>query len=189
MSSISLKGSISNTLNAYYLALPYAFLRYEYKILFCSTGLPLARTRWVWSAFSRHCPLSFNQGHWLTSATLIIFHLKKFRECWKLNPGLLGEKKICHLCAMHHPKYINLYQALMNWNESIVQISTPKISFFVMFVVATNFGSRWNQPVGVGIEGGWCCLSCMFPEGAVNSSSSREHKTDESILTNNFSLG
>ena len=24
--------------------------------LFCSTSLPLARTRWVWSTFSCHCP-------------------------------------------------------------------------------------------------------------------------------------
>ena len=45
---------------------------------FCSTGLPLARTRWVWSTFSRHSPLSSNQCHRWTSATLIIFPLKFF---------------------------------------------------------------------------------------------------------------
>ena len=30
-------------------------------VLFCSSGLPLARTRWVRSSFSSFCPLSFNQ--------------------------------------------------------------------------------------------------------------------------------
>ena len=70
---------------------------------FCSTGLPLTRTRWVWSTFSSHCTLSSNQRWWLTSATLIIFLLKKFQECWKSNPGLLGEKQVCYLCAMQPP--------------------------------------------------------------------------------------
>ena len=40
--------------------------------LFCSTGLPLARTRLIRSTFSSHCPLFSNPRHWLTSATLII---------------------------------------------------------------------------------------------------------------------
>ena len=40
---------------------------------FCRTGLPLARTRWAWSTFSSHCPLSSNQHRWLTWATSIIF--------------------------------------------------------------------------------------------------------------------
>ena len=54
---------------------------------FCVTDLPLARTR-VQSTLSSHCPLSFNQHHWLTSATLIIFPFRiKFREYWESNQG------------------------------------------------------------------------------------------------------
>ena len=33
----------------------------ELAIFFCSTGLPLARTRWDRSTFSSHCPLSSYQ--------------------------------------------------------------------------------------------------------------------------------
>ena len=36
--------------------------------LFCSTGLPLASTRWLRSTFSSHCPLSSIQCRWLISA-------------------------------------------------------------------------------------------------------------------------
>ena len=43
--------------------------------IFCCTGLPLARTRWVRSTFSSHCSHSSNQRRWLTSASLIIFPL------------------------------------------------------------------------------------------------------------------
>ena len=39
------------------------------------------RTRWVWSTFSSHCPLSSNQRRWLTSATSIILPLNFFWEC------------------------------------------------------------------------------------------------------------
>ena len=56
---------------------------------FCSTDLPLGRTRWVWSTFSSHCPLLSYQRWWLTSATLTIFPRKDFvkaenrtRSCW-----------------------------------------------------------------------------------------------------------
>ena len=44
----------------------------------CCTGLPFSRTSWVWSTFSSHCPLSYNQRHWLTSATSTIVTLKIF---------------------------------------------------------------------------------------------------------------
>ena len=39
-------------------------------MFYCSTGLPLARTRSVWSTFSSHFSLSSKQRRWLTSATL-----------------------------------------------------------------------------------------------------------------------
>ena len=54
-------------------------------LFMCNIGLPLAWTRWVPSTFSSHCPLSSKQQHWITSASLIIFPLKKFRECWEVN--------------------------------------------------------------------------------------------------------
>ena len=73
------------------------------KNFFCRTGFPLARTRWVQSIFSSHCPLSSNQCHWLTSATLIIFPPEVFWECWELNLGLLSEKQVCYLYAMQPP--------------------------------------------------------------------------------------
>ena len=38
------------------------------------TSLLLASTKWVWSTFSSHCPLSSNRIGWLaSSATLVIF--------------------------------------------------------------------------------------------------------------------
>ena len=69
----------------------------------CRTGLPLARTRWVWSTFPSHCPLSSNPRCWLTSATLIRFSSKNFLENWNSNSRLLGEKQVCYLCAMQPP--------------------------------------------------------------------------------------
>ena len=54
---------------------------------FCRTGLPLDRTRWVWSTFPSHCPLSSYQHCWLNYATSIIFPQKKIWECWKSNPS------------------------------------------------------------------------------------------------------
>ena len=42
---------------------------YTLQYAFCSTGLPLSRTRCVRSTFSNHCPLSSNQWCWLISAT------------------------------------------------------------------------------------------------------------------------
>ena len=52
---------------------------------FCSTGLPLVGTRWVWSTFSSHSPLSSNQRCWLISATSIIV-----LGTLESNPGQLG---------------------------------------------------------------------------------------------------
>ena len=74
------------------------------KQVFCSTSLPLARTRWVPSTLSSHCPLSSNQRRWLTSVTSNIFH-----KWWESNPGQLGEKQVCYLCAMQPPSPINKF--------------------------------------------------------------------------------
>ena len=67
---------------------------------FYGTGLPLARTRWVRSTFSSHCPLSSNQRYCLTSVTLILFPLKFFWDCWESNLGLLGEKQVRYHLSM-----------------------------------------------------------------------------------------
>ena len=55
--------------------------------LFCSTGLPLARTRRVWSTFSS--PVSSNQRRRRTSAKLIIFPLKIFGTAGNQTRGCL----------------------------------------------------------------------------------------------------
>ena len=55
--------------------------------LFCSTGLPLARTRRARSTFSSHGPLFSNQGHWLTSTTSIIFPKKNCGSAWNQTRG------------------------------------------------------------------------------------------------------
>ena len=81
-------------------------------IFFCSTGLPLARTRWVWSTYSSHYPLPSNQRRWITSATLIICHQKKIQEHRDSNLWLLGVKQVCYLCAMQPPPP-------PSWNVSI----------------------------------------------------------------------
>ena len=57
------------------------------KVVFCSTGSPLASTRWVWLTFSSHCPLSSNQHRWLTSAASIIFPLKFLGNTGNRTPG------------------------------------------------------------------------------------------------------
>ena len=71
---------------------------------FCNTGSPLARTRWVRSKFSSCCPLSSNQRHRLTTASLIIFRLKKFWECWESNLELLVRSKYATSVLCSHPR-------------------------------------------------------------------------------------
>ena len=34
-------------------------------------------------------------------------------ECWETNPGLLGEKQVCYLCAMQTPATIKQLQLIM----------------------------------------------------------------------------
>ena len=40
---------------------------------FCVTSLPVPSSRWVWSTFSSHSPLSSKYIRWLTTASLTIF--------------------------------------------------------------------------------------------------------------------
>ena len=69
------------------------------KFVFCRTGLPLARTRWVRSTFSSHCPLSSNQRRWLASATWIIFPLKILGGMLGIEPWAAGwEASMLPLC-------------------------------------------------------------------------------------------
>ena len=54
---------------------------------FCSTSLPLASNRWVWSTFSSRCPLSSKHGRRLTSVTSTIFS-------YEIILGMLGIKPV-----------------------------------------------------------------------------------------------
>ena len=71
-------------------------------IPFLRTTLPLCRTRWVWSTFSSHCPLSSNQGRWKTLAALIIFFLWKNSGLLGVKPRAAGWEVICSICAMYY---------------------------------------------------------------------------------------
>ena len=77
---------------------------FHLRIFLCSTSLNLASTRWVQSTLSSLCPLSSKQCHRQISAasTEIVW------ELWELNPGLLGEKQECYLCAMQPPRWRNV---------------------------------------------------------------------------------
>ena len=61
-----------------------------------STSLPLASTRWIRLTLSRLCPL-FKA---VLSINLSNVKRKNSLECRESNPGLLGEKQECYLCAM-----------------------------------------------------------------------------------------
>ena len=65
-------------------------------LLFCSSGFPLARTRWVWSKISSHSSLPSNQCCWLTSTPLIIFPLIFLGDCWNSNTRLASMLRLCH---------------------------------------------------------------------------------------------
>ena len=82
------------------------------KLCFCSTGLPLARTRWVRSTLSSHCPLTSDQVHWFTSATAIIFPLKKIvnagiqsQGCWVRSKYATSVQcsPLCHEIVFFNP--------------------------------------------------------------------------------------
>ena len=71
--------------------------------------MSLARTRWFWSTFSSHYPLSSNQRRWLTSATSIIFPLKNFRG---IEPGSNGwevsMEPMCYVAPYRSMKFMVL---------------------------------------------------------------------------------
>ena len=77
----------------------------ELTILFSSAGLSLARTRWVLSTVSSHCPLSSNQRRWLASAAYENAG-NRTRGCWVrskyatfvLCSPLPFELSILHVC-------------------------------------------------------------------------------------------
>ena len=70
---------------------------------FCSTRVPLASTEWVRLTFSSLCPLHSNQPLSINPNNIDKFRRKFFRNAWNRNPGLLGEKQKCNLCAMQPP--------------------------------------------------------------------------------------
>ena len=100
--------------------------------IFCSTGLPPARTRWFRSRFSSHCPLSSNQRHWLASATSIIFPLKKFWECWDSNLGLLGASvlPLCYAAPQSNKFYFFTNHKLKEREEQKIK-RLGRIDFFI----------------------------------------------------------
>ena len=86
----------------------------EQKICFCSNGLPLARTRWIWSTFSSHCQLPSNLKN------IDNFSSEKIRQHCELNPELLGEKQDGNLCnaAPYDGKLCSiLWVYVRSWRE------------------------------------------------------------------------
>ena len=59
------------------------WVEFRLPVCFCSTGFPLASTRWLRSTFSSHWQLSYGQRCWLTSATS-----KKILLNFFGNPGI-----------------------------------------------------------------------------------------------------
>ena len=118
--------------------------------LFCSTWLPLAITRRIWSTFSSHCPLSYSQRHWLTSATSIILYQKFFWECWESNLGLLGENHVCYLCAMQPPKFkpclVSPFKSKL-WSPFLALYKRlDKSCFQRLIVTVLDNCLRWHEP-------------------------------------------
>ena len=58
---------------------------------YCSSSLPLASTRWVWSTFSNHCSLSSNQHCSITSTTSTIFSSEKKSATLGIEHGAAGK--------------------------------------------------------------------------------------------------
>ena len=42
---------------------------------------------------------------------------KYYWKCQDLNPGRLGEKQVCYLCAIHPPLYFYLLR-MNSWNQA-----------------------------------------------------------------------
>ena len=75
----------------------------------CSTGLPLAITRWVLTTFSSHCPLSCKQSGWLPSETSIIFG--NILGTVRIKPGAAGSwsKHANHYAMLPPPRLSKLW--------------------------------------------------------------------------------
>ena len=106
-----------------------AFLIFKATQTFCSTSLPLARTRCVWSTFSSHCPLSSKQRHWLIFVTLIISPLKNLknfmnagnqnRGCWVR--GKYATSVLCSPCKQYK-LWLRLFWSIKDIKQSWAQL-------------------------------------------------------------------
>ena len=130
--------------------------------LFCSTGLPLARTWLVGSTFSSHYILSSKQHHWLTSAPSIIFPLIKYWECWESNPPMLGEKQVCYLCAMQPP--LHFFSPNAGWTflpSASFKEETSRCFFHLLSparVVSVSLGSLQSSALFINLLFSWLLL-------------------------------
>ena len=101
-------------------------------------SLTLVSTRWQWSKFSSHCPLSSNQRCWLTSATSTIFSFKFFTGILGIKPGVVwSASKDANHCAMLKtlPVHMSIYFCSVTWRDVF------KFGFWNSFFVAA-FPSR-----------------------------------------------
>ena len=60
--------------------------------IFCSNGLLLPYTEWVWLTISTHCQLSSKQDHWSTSTTWKIYSSENILVMLSIEPGQLSLK-------------------------------------------------------------------------------------------------
>ena len=79
--------------------------------IFCNTSLPQARTRWFRWILSSLCPL------FKAAPSISLCNIKR-KFIW--NPGLLGEKQLCYLCAVQPP--FNLYFEVKNLACTMIRI-------------------------------------------------------------------
>ena len=96
--------------------------------IFCSTGLPLAKTRWIRSTFSIHCPLSSNQCHWLTLATLIMFHLNFLGNAVIEPRAAVWESSMLPLC-LPPPTRFCLLDVIIECASHLSFLPTIKVAF------------------------------------------------------------
>ena len=65
-----------------------------------------------------------------------MFPLKKFLERWEMNPGLLGEKQVCYLCAVQPPTVRKLYGGPSERQQG----TTNLLSTWDIFLIMTALG-------------------------------------------------
>ena len=107
-------------------------------VIFCSTGLPQAKTRWVQSKFSSHCPLSSNRGRWLTSATSIFFPLKFFSGTLGIEPGAVEEAQAAPLSLLYLTKLI-INSPMVHW-----KLKTKE----QILIISLRSDWDWKHPCG-----------------------------------------